>query len=708
MMNVCLAILCISLFTVSIITVSNQPVYAEQLVIGTSTGLDYSSILELENKRGNDTSIDSVRIWLSEDNSFKSFKTEKGWTGKFEVGGKVIVFSPQNSVKPGENVKFGLKTTSKNPIVNWKALDSNDQVMQIATAITNQSNKETISEINDPKITAINDNSAFRFIPEKPAVGSDFRIIGENFIPNQNVELYIANQLIKSIQIGADGKFLSTATVPNDIVTERTEFVLVDSGGSEKSISIRVGSNESREMFEDVKILINHTSKTVKRGETVNLTGSATPDTTLTITLKDNSGKVLNINTITTDFDGKWKFDNLFPVDLKLGKMMIEVTDGKTNVIRGFEVISSQLINISSAQARYEVGDTILFTGTAVPNTEISLILEDPIGVEIFSKILKVNDSGNITFDVDTSNNFAEGTYVLHSFQGSETAVSVVGIGEQPEQILIVNTSELNYSVGNSADLRIQGEPFSSISIVIIDDSDKTKINDTIDLDENGNYVYFADTGDLGTGTFTVEIRHGNARGLTVFTVGLSTGSGPIEFQTTKNEYHVGDQVLILGRTGNSAILHVEIFDSSGTIIRTFETFSDKIGTFKIDNFRVPSNADAGKWNISISSDANTANYEFSVVGIADGITISLDEPNKMYNTGEIIKIHGKDAMLGSSVDISITNSDDIEIEKLNIFPKSDGSFYTIWIIPNGLEAGNYKITATNGGDSDSTTFNLN
>ena len=707
-MKVCLAILCISLFTVSIITVSNQPVYAEQSVTGTSTGLDYSSILELENKRGNDTNIDSVRIWLSENNSFKSFKTEKGWTGKFEVGGKVIVFSPQDSVKPGENVKFGLKTTSKNPIINWKALDSNDQVMQTAAAITNQSNKEIVSEINDPKTTAINDNSVFRFIPEKPSIGSDFRIIGENFIPNENVEFYIANQLVKSIQIGADGKFLSTATVPDDIATERTEFVLVDSGGSEKSISMRIGSNESREMFEDVKILINHTSKSVKRGETVYLTGSATPDTTLTITLKTNTGKVLNINTITTGFDGKWSFDNVFPIDLKLGKTMIEVTDGKTNVIRGFNVISSQLINISSEQTRYEVGDTIIFTGTAIPNTEISLILEDPIGLEIFSNILKVDNSGDVTFDVDTTNNFTEGTYVLHSFQGTETAVSVVGIGEAPKQILIVSSSELNYSAGNSVDLRIQGEPFSSVSIVIIDDSDKTTINDTIDLDENGNHVYFVDTEDLGTGTFTVEIRHGNARGLTVFTVGLSTGSGPIEFQTTKDEYRLGDQVLILGRTGNSAILNVEIVDSNGTIIRTFETFSDKIGTFKIDDFRIPSNADAGKWSVYITSDANTANYDFSVIGIAEGITVSLDKSNRMYNTGEIIKINGKDALLGSSVDISITNSNEIEIEKLNIFPKSDGSFYTIWIIPSSLEAGNYKITVTNSDESDSVTFNVN
>ena len=136
--------------------------------------------------------------------------------------------------------------------------------------------------------------------------------------------------------------------------------------------------------------------------------------------------------------------------------------------------------------------------------------------------------------------------------------------------------------------------------------------------------------------------------------------------------------------------------------------FQTKIGTFKIDDFRIPSNADTGTWGISITSDANIANHEFTVVDIADGIKVLVDKSNKMYNTGEIIKINGKVLLFGSSIDISITNSDEIEIEGLNIFPKSDGSFYTIWIIPNSLEEGNYKITITSGDDTDSVTFNVN
>ena len=245
----------------------------------------------------------------------------------------------------------------KIPVINWKALDSNGQTIQTAVVLTKQSDTGETSQINQPKITAINDNSVFRFIPEKPSIGSDFRIIGENFIPNQNIEFYIGDQMIKLIKIDGDGKFISTAAIPNDVTADRTDFVLIDSGGTEKKISLRLVDTENREISQDVKILIEHTNASVKRGEEVKLQGDATPDTTLTITTKNKLGKILDINTITTGFDGKWEFNKIFPNDLNLGKILIEITDGKSTVVRTFDVISSQLINIESVQKRYEIGD---------------------------------------------------------------------------------------------------------------------------------------------------------------------------------------------------------------------------------------------------------------------------------------------------------------------------------------------------------------
>ena len=146
-----LSILCILVFAVSLFGLNEQSAYSEIISVK-SVALDNSSILELKNNRGNDFNINSVRIWLGEDNSFKSFKTENGWTGKFEVGGKVLAFSPQDSVKPGESVKFGLKTIDENPVINWKALDNNGQTIQTAVVLTKQSDKDETPQINQPKI----------------------------------------------------------------------------------------------------------------------------------------------------------------------------------------------------------------------------------------------------------------------------------------------------------------------------------------------------------------------------------------------------------------------------------------------------------------------------------------------------------------------------------------------------------------------------
>ena len=710
-MRVSLSILCISLFTISILVISSQPAYGQQLITATSTGLDYSSILELENKRGNDFNIDSVRIWLGEDNSFKSFKTEKGWIGKFEVGGQVIVFSSQENVKPGQSVKFGIKTSSENPIINWKALDSNDQVIQSAATITGQLDPGKTPEteqpkINQPRIVAINDDSSFRFIPDKPSVGSDFRIIGQNFVPNQSVTLYIANQMIKSIEIDNDGRFISTASVPKDLSADRIEFTLTDTGGSEKIVSIRIQETVNREISEDVKISIGLTPKIIKRGDTITLEGQSTPDTTLTLTTTQN-GNIINIETFMSGFDGKWSYDHLFPIDLKLGKISIDITDGKTTVIRGFDIISSQLINITSDKMRYDIGDVIEFTGSGIPNENITIILEDPLDVEVFSKTFNVNDSGNFNFSVDVAGNFAEGTYVLSAYQGRETSLSVIGVEENPESILIVKPTQLNYSFGSTVDLKIQGEPHKSVSLVIIDDSFQKKISDSIKLDDNGNYIYEIDSDELGTGAFEVEVRHGNSRGETIFTVGLSTGSGQIEFDTIRQEYNAGEKLLIIGKTGNNALLSVEIFDDSGRLVRVLETFSDKTGMFKVDNFRIPLTSDAGEWTINISSGENSTERKFFVVTEQSGIAVFTQEQSKLHKTGQILTIFGKDARVGSVVFLTINDSDNVLVETLELQTTNSGDFYAIWLIPGDLLPGIYTIFANDEVSTATTSFSV-
>ena len=126
-------------------------------------------------------------------------------------------------------------------------------------------------ELNEPKIVTIKENSNFRFIPEKPASDSYFRVVGEDFVPNQSLDFYIANELKESVKVDSDGKILFTSKLPAILNDERTEFVLRDSGGNEKTLSIRIPQLENREIADVIKLSLGNTPQEAKRGDIITL-----------------------------------------------------------------------------------------------------------------------------------------------------------------------------------------------------------------------------------------------------------------------------------------------------------------------------------------------------------------------------------------------------------------------------------------------------
>ena len=130
--------------------------------------------------------------------------------------------------------------------------------------------------------------------------------------------------MVETIETDADGKLLFTVKMPDVIDKERTEFILRDSGGNEKIVSIRIHDLENREISDTIKLSFGNTPQQVKRGELITLEGMATPNTTLTISNKHTDGRILDITTLQVGFDGKWTHDNLFPLDIDLGLISID------------------------------------------------------------------------------------------------------------------------------------------------------------------------------------------------------------------------------------------------------------------------------------------------------------------------------------------------------------------------------------------------
>jgi hypothetical protein len=146
--------------------------YAEEIIV-TSIALEETSVLEVTND--SDKEVNTLRIWLGSDFNFKSFKTEKGWVGEKNAQG-VIIFTSSDSIKPGESVKFGVKTDKVTSGINWKVLDNKnvqiDTGKSVAKDIPKVVKNSKPSQNSETAGEGIFSESIFRIIPEKPNVGS--------------------------------------------------------------------------------------------------------------------------------------------------------------------------------------------------------------------------------------------------------------------------------------------------------------------------------------------------------------------------------------------------------------------------------------------------------------------------------------------------------------------------------------------------------
>ncbi len=176
-------------------------VYAELEINAVSFGT--TTILTVST---DDESVDTFRMWLGSGTTFESFKGERGWIGETSPQG-VLIFRTNEPLVSGDSVKFGFKTSTVKPPINWRALDGTTEI-EVGVVVpqdlpsvsftspinTDPSNSSDPSIPNDPQINTDPSNSSdpsitddppilepvlpveseptFRIIPDRPSVGA--------------------------------------------------------------------------------------------------------------------------------------------------------------------------------------------------------------------------------------------------------------------------------------------------------------------------------------------------------------------------------------------------------------------------------------------------------------------------------------------------------------------------------------------------------
>jgi hypothetical protein len=243
--------------------------------------------------------------------------------------------------------------------------------------------------------------------------------------------------------------------------------------------------------------------------------------------------------------------------------------------------------------------------------------------------------------------------------------------------------------------------------LLIVDPSDKNKFSDTITLGPEGQKNYQLDLKGYSSGVYTAVVTRGNSQISEIFSVGLQTGSGPIDARSTKETYQPGESVLILGESSKNMLLTLELKDPDGVVVKTKETFTNKDGIFSDSSFKIPVTAKPGMWTIQARSGPNFDDVKITVQGsVEEGMTIYVDSVVPSTG-GKIITLKGYGAAVSQLVVITIFSETDEEITELTIVTTGVGDFSTIWLADNKIPPGTYTIKAVDALNEAETTVVL-
>ncbi len=714
------------LFSIILIVIPSNA-YAEEVNVK-SFAFEETTIIEITNDSNEE--VNTFRIWLGSDFSFESFKTEKGWIGEKTPQG-VIIFTSSETIKPGESVKFGVKTDKIKPGINWKTLDKEDKQTstgkvspeELSDVIQNIEPKQEQS-IENTDVVVVYDisESIFRIVPEKPNVGSSIRVTGDKFAVSQEFDFYIDSKKIGSFETDGNGHFMTTMKIPEDQKADRADFKIKDKEGGEKKISLRIGEVESRiPETENIKLTIQGIPDVIHRGDFLEIFGTGDPGSAITAEVANSEGEIINSRTAEIDTKGNWELDEpiIVALDTPFGEYSATITDGRQNILKHWIVESDKVIIITPISLKFEPGEVMKFNGTALPNKSIEMILEDPIGKEVFSDIIQVDDVGFIEFEFTTDQNAAKGTYTLIATQEKEKELIFAGLGQLPSIPVNLEFDALNYKAEDTAVISLTGKGSDVISLLILDPSEKPKGDAiSITLKPDGRGEYFLNLDEYATGIYTAVISKGSTQTQDVFTVGVQSICGIMNIDTTKESYVPGESILILGETERKCIAEFTLTDPDENIVKIKETIiiltvTDKksgVTTGKIseESFRIPSDAKTGIWKIKATSGANFAEKEIEVLStLEEGMQIivtAIDDPITSH-LGKTISIRVIEAQ--QSVIINIITENGEIIQTLSFVASAQGEINQPWIIPKETEPGIYTVNATDSFDSAETTFEV-
>ncbi|RNJ74957.1 MAG: biofilm-associated protein [Nitrosopumilus sp. B06] len=690
-------------------------------------GIGYGKTVIVELVNESDSKITQLQMWLDGDR-FESCDAENGWTCAIAPE-SLIVFDSSEPLLPDRSARLALVTDKPATAIFWKALDGEENI-ETGTMLPDRSpvqKKPDLVNIRDPNNPdaqvpqgpAITDESIFRLVPEKLNVGSTVRVVGQMLGASQPFDFYIGSEKIGTFRTDKDGSFVGTAKISESQNSGRVEFRL-SSAEDHREISLRIGDARVRTPpSSDTELTLNNAPDIVHRGDQVNISGTGNPNSAITAEITAPSGGIINSMIAEIDSKGIWGVGEpvTIPADAQFGIYTATITDGRQTITKQWRVESNQVIDIKPIRLKFNPGEDMVFEGTASPDAQIVVTMENPGGKEISSDVVKTGSTGFVSFKFPTAKTMAFGTYTLIASLGSDREFIYAGLGQLPSTQVNLELDRFHYDSDAIATILFSGSSSDTLELLIVDDSNnKEVVNESITLRPDGSSTYALDLKGFKSTVYSAVIKKGNIQSEEKFAVNLKTNPSNLVIHTTKTKYLPGEAILITGntmeikRTPSDSkakprppvcpdetpiyLVTISLVDPDGTYTRQKSSFANNKCQISDQTFRVPTDAKAGTWAVRADSGSKYATTEFEVVDTRKtGIQIAVEKGEIISGQQESVDIHVTGSQ--SIVTITITSWDDNIIDTIQFPANNDGEVNQPWLVPIDIEPGTYTFRAS-------------
>ena len=685
-------LLVFSIFTLFSIAEVN----AEEGISVNANGYKNTIIVEFENN--SESEIKTVRIWPGGEITFESFKSESGWGGGKYSDGKMIIFTATNTLNSGESVKFGLVTSEKIDGINWKVLDQNNNdvdagkiAIQLISETTSDFTEDESKEVEQAKETGNQLYGTKKFIPEKIRIGSDLRLVGNGFSPDENLKLYLDNTILKSVNTDKQGNFLATISIPNNHNTGTSEFIIKDESGSIQSSNINIDEAKNR-FVKSTKFSVTDIPAEVRYEDTLTISGNAHPQSAVILSFENLDRILEKSRVVVANSNGEWVFEEMIIRTEDLGEKYVIIENDNNQTTKNINVKSDYLLEFSTSAVRYDIGNAITITGSGEPTKQTTVLVKNEDDKIIHYDVFTSQANGDLNYEFMLDDTISAGTYVIILKQENGSDAALFGIGKYPSTSIVTLMEKTNFTLNSKAVVSIIGPSSSKLSIKILDANDNIKSTNTITTSASGKSKYAIDLQGLSSGIYRAVVSATGIQDSVKFSVGLESGSGAISLIAIQEQFSPGESILVLGNTGANARLTVTLYDPSGNVSSATETFSDTSGNFSTSEIGIPVSAELGVWKITAHSRLDTKSIDINVtIPTEKGITLQLEKTE--FSNNQTIEIKGVAKSDASRLQIEIAYEDGTVVDSIETPLTPDGTFSVPWVIPDNFETGNYIIT---------------